>query len=128
MDLTQLEKRPRDQRWVLSRSSVTLPHTQNTTHRHLGIIRILIRSHPDRSLNRPRDVPFFGIHLQQLGPRLLRIPRRLETSLKHLLGFFLVMQPQRQIAQDLPFQPRLAVRHVLRFEMRDFGSKDGPDA
>ena len=100
----------------------------DATHRHLGIIRILIRSHPYRRLNRPRDIPLLGIHLQQLCPRLLRVPRRLETALIRLLAFLLVVQSQRQIAQNLPFQTRLAVSDVLRFEMGNFGTKDGPDA
>ena len=38
------------------------------------------------------------------------------------------MQSQAQIAQDFPFQTRLAVRDVLGLEMGDFSAKDGPDS
>ena len=98
------------------------------THRHLGKIRILVRSNPYCGLNRPRDIPLLGIRLQQLRPWLLRIPRRIETPLIRFLGFFLVVQAQREVAQNLPFQARLAVRDVLRFEMGYFGTVDSPDA
>lgn len=96
------------------------------TDRHLCVISILIRRHADGSLHCALDIAFLRIHLHQLGPRFVRVSRRIETSLIGLLRLFLMVQPNTQITQDLPLKPRFPIRDMLGLEMSNFGSKYGP--
>ena len=97
------------------------------THRKFGILGVLVRSHTYCHLQRTRQIPFIRVHVQQLYPRLDRVPRGVQRPLKRLFCLLLVMQPQTKVAKDFPFQSGFAVCHMLRFEVRDFCSKNRPN-
>ena len=97
------------------------------TYRKFGVLSVLIRSDTYRYLQRTCQIPFVRVHVQQLRPRLDRIPRRVQRPLERLLCLLLVMQPQTKIAKDFPFQTSLPVCHMLRFEVRHFCPKDRPN-
>jgi hypothetical protein len=130
VDLAKLEETLRDRSRVLPSShqssrSLFIPGTQDT-HRHLRIVRIVVRRHANCGLDAALDVALVRIHLHQPRPRFCRVARRVEAALVRLLRLLLVLQAQPQVAQDFPLQRRLAVRHVLRLEMRNLGPEDGP--
>src|ERR1700729_4213102 len=95
-------------------------------HRHLCVVCILVRRDTDSCLNTALDVTFVGIHLHELRPRLLRVPRSVKASLVSLLRLLFMMQAKTQVSQDLPLETCLTVCHMLRFEMSHFGSEYRP--
>ena len=50
-----------------------------------------------------------------------------KTALVRFLSFLLMMQAHAKVAQDLPFETRLAVGDMLGFKVRHLGTEDCPN-
>ena len=98
------------------------------TYRKFRVLSVLIGCDAYCGLQRPRQIAFFRVHVQQFCPWFDRIPGSVQRPLVRFLRLLLMMKPQTEVAENLPFQARLAIRHVLRFEVRDFRTENRPDA
>ena len=99
-----------------------------TTYRQFSILSVLISCDAYCGLQRPRQVPLIRVHVHQFCPWFDRVPGSVQRPLERFLRLLLMMKPQTEVAENLPFQARLAIRHVLRFEVRDFRTENRPDA
>ena len=99
-----------------------------STYRHLSVVVPLVRSDPECGLERTLQIAFLSIHIQEFRPRLVGVSWGVKTALVCFLRLLLVVQANAEVAQDLPLQPGLAVRNVLRLEVRDLRTEDRPDA
>jgi hypothetical protein len=97
-------------------------------HRHLRVVAVLVRGDADRGLQRAREVALVRVELHELEPRRARVARRVQAALERLLRLLLVVQAEPELGEDLPLEPRLPVRDVLRLEVRDLRAEDRPHA
>lgn len=83
---------------------------------------VVVRSQANRSVQCPLQVTFLCVRLKKLQQRLCA-EFRFQAPLERILGLFLVVQPLRKLAEDLPLgrQPHRLIERtsvpLFRYDM-----------